>query len=141
MTFCLSKIIRHALKLPTKMLNKQENPSTAVGGPPPFRAREAIKERIVISMKEWQKAAEHLYFTEHKKIVEVAEIIGVTRQTVSRYLKSCPGWVKEQEARKHESAVRRKRQKERWELFCRSEPNLKREHAQAVAELSAERYH
>ena len=92
-------------------------------------------------MKKWQKTAEYLYFTEHKKIVEVAEIIGVTRQSVSCYLKRCPDWNLEQEKRKYESAARRKKQKERWELYHRMEPNLKREHELAVAELSAERYH
>ena len=91
--------------------------------------------------KTWHKKAILLYFGEHIKIIDIAEQLGVTRQTVSVFLQSLPEWKQEAEYRKNESEKRRKTQKQRWEQYHRMPANLKREHEQAVRELSAERYH
>ncbi len=89
----------------------------------------------------WKKTAERLYFWEHLKIYEVAERVGKSRQAVSEHLHSCPAWDAEQERRKKDSARRRKIGKLKWDRSNRAvEGAIKREHEQAVRELSAERY-
>ncbi len=94
-----------------------------------------------MAFKEWQKKAHRLYFEEHRKITEISELVGKTRQTVSCFLQAQPEWEKEQTFRKEESAKRRKKQKLFYDMLHRSEPNLFREHEIAVRILSAEKYH
>lgn len=94
-----------------------------------------------MAFKDWQKEAYDLYFKQHKKIVDVAELVGKTRQTVSSFLTLQAEWNSEQEFRKEESAKRRKKQKMFYDMLHRSEPNLFREHETAVRILSAEKYH
>lgn len=94
-----------------------------------------------MSHNEWQKEARRLYFEQHMKINGVAACVHKTRQTVSSFLQSQPEWQKEQDFRKEESAKRRKKQKQFYDMLHRSEPNLLREHETAVRILSAEKYH
>nr|DAZ26045.1 MAG TPA: PURINE NUCLEOTIDE SYNTHESIS REPRESSOR/DNA Complex REGULATION, DNA-BINDING, REPRESSOR, PURINE [Caudoviricetes sp.] len=95
----------------------------------------------------WKEEAKTLYFDEHLRIGEIAEQVGKSRQSVSAFLHSLPEWGAEKEHRRVESAKRRKKQKTNWERDNRVAgmdalyESVKREHRQAVVELSRERYH
>lgn len=90
---------------------------------------------------EWKKQSEKLYFGEHLKIGVVAGRVGKTRQTVSEYLHSLPQWDEEQSLRKEQSRKRRKLGQLKWDRSNRAVLGaMKREHEQAVRELSAEKY-
>ncbi|MDN5317242.1 MAG: hypothetical protein PWR08_1367 [Thermoanaerobacterium sp.] len=45
----------------------------------------------------------HLYFIEHKKGIEIANLLGVTRQTISKILQQFPEYAQEKERRKAEN--------------------------------------
>lgn len=93
-------------------------------------------------MKAWKQSAYALFFDEHKTIIDIAEAVGKTRQTVSAYLTDCPGFDKEIEFRRTRNAENRRYKKMIFMRDSRTEAAvLKREHEQAVKELSAERYH
>ncbi len=91
--------------------------------------------------KKWQQLAHSVYYDDHLSILTAAEIAGVSRQTASQYLKSLPEWKKEQVYRRDYAEKKKKESKRRWDFHNRIGINLKREHEQAVRELSAERYH
>lgn len=95
-------------------------------------------------MTEWQINALRLYFNEKKKINEVAAAVGRTRQTVSTFLRSIPEWSDEQQRRKEDSRTKRAKYKRLWDFHNRSQSEISesvhREHIQAVAELSREKY-
>ena len=94
------------------------------------------------NMKEWKRAAERLFFECHKKIVDIAEELQVSRQWIATYLRSLPGYTAETERRKNKNAEKRRYTKMVWMRDSRTEAAiLRREHEQAVRELSAERYH
>lgn len=95
-------------------------------------------------MKEWQITAIRMYFGNKKKINEIAETTGRTRQTVSTFLKSLPEWDEEQQRRRQASKAARVTYKRLWDFHNRSQSDIsasvRRDHAQAVAELSKEKY-
>lgn len=95
-------------------------------------------------MKDWQITAIRLYFAEKKKINEVAAAVGRTRQTISAFLKSLPEWNEEQQLRRQASKAARVKYKRLWDFHNRSQSDIsdsvRRDHAQAVAELSKEKY-
>jgi len=93
-------------------------------------------------LKEWQSRAKELYFGSSLGIGVVAEAVGKTRQTVSAFLKGCPEWNDERSRRKYESKLRRKKGQLLWDRSNRAaDASIRREHEQAVRELSAEKYH
>lgn len=93
-------------------------------------------------MEDWKCKAKYLYFEKHEPIIEVARLVGRTRQTVAAYLRTLPWWEDEQEYRKNESQKRRKRAKRIWDQLNRvTNADVQRDHFTAVAELSAEKYH
>ncbi|MBQ7974593.1 MAG: helix-turn-helix domain-containing protein [Clostridia bacterium] len=93
-------------------------------------------------MAQWRETAFELFFSEHLKIIQIADIVGVSRQTVSSYLKECADFEKEVEWRKRQHADTRRYKKMIFMRDSRTEAAvLRREHEQAVRELSAERYH
>lgn len=93
-------------------------------------------------MCNWQEKAETLFFCEHLKIGVIAEMVGKTRQTVSAYLHNLPEWNDEKLRRSEESKQRRKMGQLKWDRSNRAaEGAIRREHEQAVRELSAERYY
>ncbi|MBQ7794784.1 MAG: hypothetical protein IJ366_09760 [Clostridia bacterium] len=95
-----------------------------------------------MSDKLWKKEAHKLYFEKGLNISKTAEAVGRTRQTVAAYLKSCPEWEADKIKRGAESKKRRKAGQLRWDRSNRTAYEvIKREHAQAVRELSAEKYH
>lgn len=93
-------------------------------------------------MESWKAKAADMFFGSGSKIIDIAEEVGKSRQTVSTFLQSCGGYDAELRRRKEENAARRKYKKMIWARDSRTEAAvLRREHEQAVRELSAEKYH
>jgi len=103
-----------------------------------------------IRMQEWKKEAEKYYFIHHLKIGEIAELTGISRQSISGHLKGCPGYKKEAERRKAENRIRRREYKTQKQRAYREEASvavqvtgesLRREHDIAAMILSREKYY
>ncbi len=101
-------------------------------------------------MQEWKKEAEKYYFIHHLKIGEIAELTGISRQSISGHLKGCPGYKKEAERRKAENRIRRREYKTQKQRAYREEASvavqvtgesLRREHDIAAMILSREKYY
>lgn len=101
-------------------------------------------------MPEWKKEAENYFFRHHLKMGEIAELTGVSRQSISGYLKRCPGYGKETEYRKAENRIRRRAYKTQKQRAYREEASvaievtgesLRREHDIAAMILSREKYY
>ncbi len=97
-------------------------------------------------MADWKTAAEESFFRDHKSIQEISEETGISRQSISAYLKALPGYRKERERRKTENAARRKDYKTQWNREHRmayamkvTPETMKREHEIAAMLLSHER--
>lgn len=96
---------------------------------------------------DWKKEVHKLYFEQHKKINEVAEIVGKSRKTVSKYLNSLSGIKMEKEDRKKNTKKKRKIYQRRWDMLHRTKLSeedeqriMRRSHDVASAILSAEKY-
>lgn len=93
---------------------------------------------------EWQDRARDLYFIEHKKIKDIAELLSKSRKTISTFLSSQEGFVNEKERRKRENQAKRSDYKKDWEKKNRQGSIdgylLKRQHEIDVRVLSAEKY-
>jgi len=99
-------------------------------------------------MDDWKTIARKLFFDEKKSINEIVEEIGVSRQSVSGYLKTVPGYQQERVDRKALNAVKRKEYKKDKNRQYREDyrsrvtsETIKREHDIAVMILSHEKYH
>ena len=99
-------------------------------------------------MKTWQELAKEYYFESHLSINDIAALTGVSRQSISGYLKTLPEFKKEKEKRKSENQGRRKEYKKEKNLEYRSAAqtpvtaeSMRREHDLAALELSHEIYH
>lgn len=96
---------------------------------------------------EWKQKAYQMYFEEHKKINEIADKVGITRQQVAKYLKSFSLFDIEKENRKKASLERHKESKREYDRTKRQRysvvnaETIKREHEEAVRCLSREKYH
>ncbi len=101
-------------------------------------------------MKEWQKEAERYFFRHHLKMGEIAELTGISRQSISEHLKGCPDYEKEKKYRKAENKSRRREYKTQKQRAYREEASvaiqvtgesLRREHDIAAMILSREKYY
>ncbi len=99
-------------------------------------------------MSDWKSAAKRLFFEDKKTINEIAEETGISRQSVSGYLKKLPGYQEERDTRKAENAVKRKEYKKEKNRQYREDnkslvtpETVRREHDIAVMILSHEKYH
>lgn len=97
---------------------------------------------------DWKEKVHKLYFEEHKKINEIAEIVGKSRKTVSKYLNSLSGIKMEKQNRKNISKEKRKLYQRRWDMLHRTKLSeedeqriMRRSHDVASAILSAEKYY
>lgn len=97
----------------------------------------------------WKEKASK-YYMDGLKISDIALLLDVSRQSVSAFLKSQPGFLQEKERRKKENARKRRIYKTDKQRSYRAEQGIslqvsaetmKREHELAVLELSRERYH
>lgn len=99
-------------------------------------------------MNDWKAEVRRHYFINQLNIIQAAELVGKSRKSVSKYLASLNCFEMEKERRKSSNAVRRKDYKREWDRKHRVTINykvtgdtLRREHEQAVMELSRERYY
>lgn len=101
-------------------------------------------------MQEWKKEAEKYYFVHHLKMGEIAELTGVSRQSISEHLKGRPGYREETERRKAANRSRRREYKTKKQRAYREEASivmkvtgesLRREHDIAAMILSREKYY
>lgn len=96
---------------------------------------------------DWKERARQLFFDEKKNINQIAEETGISRQSISGYLKTLPGYEEEKEARKSGNRLRRKEYKREKNRQYREEyrsrvtaETMRREHDIAVMLLSHEKY-
>ena len=101
------------------------------------------------SKDEWQGKAKE-YYRDGLKITDIEALLGVSRKSISKYLRSLPDYEQIKEQRRKESARRRREYKtEKQRQYRETNDNLssvtpetiRREHELAVMELSRERYH
>lgn len=96
----------------------------------------------------WKKDAFRMFFSDGMGINDIADATGVSRQSISAFLKKQPGYGREKQKRKETSAARRKeykKQKNR-EYRCAAQDGvtaetMRREHDMAAAILSREKYY
>lgn len=94
---------------------------------------------------EWKEKAGSLFFESGMGIGDIASYLGVSRQSVSGYLKNLSGYEAERERRKAAGRERRKeykKQKNREYRSCMevTGETLRREHDVAALILSREKY-
>lgn len=93
---------------------------------------------------DWKKEAEKMYFN-GSTVNDIAAETGKSRQSVSGYLKTLPGFMAEKNRRKQENGEKRKEYKRlknrkyRIQMSVTAE-TMKREHDIAAMILSHERY-
>lgn len=96
--------------------------------------------------RDWRAAACEQFFKGHKSIGEIARITGISRQSISGYLKRLPGYRDERDRRKQQNAAARreyKREKNREyrAMGAVTAETIRREHDVAALILSREKYH
>lgn len=96
--------------------------------------------------KDWRAAAREQFFGAHKSIGEIAGTTGISRQSISGYLKRLPGYKDERNRRKRQNAAARKEYKREKNREYRAmgtvtAETIRREHDMAALELSREKYH
>lgn len=99
-------------------------------------------------MEAWKIKVEKLFFDQKKSIGEIVLLTGLSRQSISGFLNSHPGYAGERERRKEENAKKRKdykceKNRQYREAYRNSvtAETMKREHELAVMLLSHEKYH
>ena len=95
---------------------------------------------------DWKSNAEKCFFQSHMSIEDTAAYVGVSRQSVSGYLKSLPGYAEEKESRKARNQEKRKEYKKEKNREYRAmsavtTETMRREHDIAALILSREKYH
>jgi len=93
-------------------------------------------------MKLWQQQAYALFFIDGQRISVIAAAIGKSRETVSRFITSCPEYTGEMQARRDIASARRKEYQKDWDRLNRPPcaESMRREHDIAVKILSRERF-
>lgn len=101
------------------------------------------------SGNDWRKKARE-YYQDGLKIVDIEALLGISRKSISVYLKSLEDYGKIKEMRKKESDKKRRAYKTDKQKAYRKQlsgayavtgESMRREHELAVLELSRERYH
>ena len=95
---------------------------------------------------DWKSIAEKCFFQSHMSIEETAAYVGVSRQSISGYLKMLPGYADEKESRKARNLEKRKEYKkaknrEYRAMSAVTAETIRREHDIAALILSREKYH
>ena len=99
-------------------------------------------------MREWKERARALFFVEKLKISEIAKMTGVSRKSVSKYIRSLPEYADEAQRRGKNAEQRRREYKRNWDR--KNRPNrysvvngetIRREHDVAAMILSREKYY
>lgn len=95
---------------------------------------------------DWRATSQERFFNGNKSIEEIAHETGISRQSISAYLKKQPGYKEERERRKAQNAAARKdykREKNRQyrAMGAVTAETIRREHDVAALILSREKYH
>lgn len=97
----------------------------------------------------WQDKAEE-YYRDGLMIVDIEALLGVSRKSVSAYLKGLPDYEKIREERRKKAARERRTYKTERQrayrlknssIYTVTPETMRREHELAVMELSREKYH
>lgn len=95
----------------------------------------------------WKEDAAISYFEDGKSISDISDMTGISRQSISAYLKTLPGYQDERERRKARNQERRKEYKREKNREYRSSlpmaptaESIRHEHEMAVRILSQEKY-
>lgn len=96
----------------------------------------------------WKEEAFRMFFKDGAAVGNIAVATGVSRQSLSAFLKQQPGYKTEKQRRKETSAIRRREYKAEKNREYRSAARdevtaetMKREHDMAAAILSREKYY
>lgn len=101
------------------------------------------------SKNDWKEKARE-YYSDGLKITDIEVLLGISRKSISTYLKGLPDYEQIKEMRRNESNKRRreyktKKQKEyrkqNFSAYTVTGESMRREHELAVMELSREKYH
>ena len=92
----------------------------------------------------WQDRANALFFVKKMSIVEISKRIGISRKSISNYLKLQSDYNKEKDNRKLINCLKRKEYKKEWDRNNRysvvNDRTLRHEHDLAAYILSRERH-
>ncbi len=96
--------------------------------------------------RDWRADAREQFFEGHKSIGEIARITGISRQSVSGYLKRLTGYKNERDWRKRQNAdarkeYKREKNREYRAMGAVTAETIRREHDVAAVILSREKYH
>lgn len=98
--------------------------------------------------KDWKQEARDCFFESHMSIEDISSYIGISRQSISGYLKTLPGYKEEKERRKIVKRENRKEYKREKNREYRASygggitaETIRREHDVAALILSREKYH
>lgn len=99
-------------------------------------------------MEDWKVRAKALFLVDRLNILQISELVGVSRKSVGNYLSSIPECQEEKIRRKTDNKAKRHEYQKEWDRRNRNTisssitaDTLRREHMQAVMELSHEKYH
>ena len=101
------------------------------------------------SKNNWKEKARE-YYSDGLKITDIEALLGVSRKSISTYLKSLSDYEQIKDKRRKESDKRRREYKTKKQKDYRSQKfsagaitteSIRREHELAVMELSREKYH
>lgn len=93
----------------------------------------------------WRERAKEMYFESGMRVGDIAVYLNVSRQAVSGYISSLPGYQTERERRRQAGTAKRKEYKRRKNQEYRMQSTvtgetLRREHDMAALILSREKY-
>lgn len=95
----------------------------------------------------WKEDAASYFFNEGRSINDISDMTGISRQSISGYLKSLPDYQTERERRKAKNREARKKYKREKNREYRSSlpmaptaESIRHEHEMAVRILSQEKY-
>ena len=93
----------------------------------------------------WKERARELYFESGMRVGDIAVYLDVSRQAVSGYITSLPGYQTERERRRQTGATKRKEYKRRKNQEYRHQDRvtgetMRKEHDMAALILSREKY-
>ncbi|MDD3415496.1 MAG: hypothetical protein PHY47_16050 [Lachnospiraceae bacterium] len=99
-------------------------------------------------MEAWKVRTKELFFESKLNINQISDEIGISRQSISGFLKTLPEYQEEKESRKSDNQIKRKAYKREKNREYREDyrssvtaDTMKREHDIAVMLLSHEKYH
>lgn len=93
----------------------------------------------------WKERAKEMYFESGMRVGDIAAYLDISRQTVSGYISSLPGYQTERERRRQAGTAQRKEYKRRKNQEYRHQnevtgETLRKEHDMAALILSREKY-